>query len=296
MGLKEWAYLLTLSILWGGSFFFIEVCLQSMPPISIAGGRLILAAICLHAFRLIARRSFPRDPKILLRFLILGLLNNAIPFSLLIWGQTFVTGGMASLLIASTPFFTIIIAHSFTSDEKVTLIKFLGILIGLGGVAMIMGVQDADNQLIGKLAVIVTAILYGCGGVYARTLKKYELDPLTTATGQITFAALAMIPVIILIDRPWDLPMPTAISCTSLILMSILTTAVAYIIYFRILASSGATNVLLVTFLNPVSALLLGAIFLGEYISISQIMGILIIGVGLIFIDGRILFRLRDRG
>lgn len=289
MGLTEWTLLFVLSIFWGGSFFFIEVCLQSMPPMTVTTMRLLLAALFLNIFRKLAGLPFPKDKTVIAKFFILGLFNNAIPFSLLIWGQTSITGGTAALLVAATPFFTILIAHVFTQDEKISGAKFLGVLIGLGGVSLIVSTGSEDNALIGKLAVLGTAFVYACAGVYGRTLRKYRIHPVTAATGQISFAAAIMIPFMCIIDKPWNAPLPSQASIIALLLMSFFTTALAYIIYFRILSSSGATNVLLVTFLNPASALLLGALFIGEQISLLQILGILVIGLGLLCVDGRLM-------
>lgn len=293
MGVTEWLLLLLLSSFWGGSFFFIEVCLQSMPPITVTAMRLILAAVFLNIFRRAAGLKFPKEGCVLLKLFLLGLINNALPFSLLIWGQTYVTGGTAALLIASTPFFTILVAHFFTVDEKISPAKLLGVFIGLSGVFLIVRAGDADNAMIGKIAIILTAFIYACGGVYGRTIQQYHIPPLTAATGQITSAAIIMLPVMCIIDTPWNLPMPDGTSILALFLMSLFTTALAYVIYFRILSSSGATNVLLVTFLNPASAMLLGAIFIGERVSLIQVAGILVIGIGLTFIDGRLLKKLR---
>lgn len=299
MGVPEWFFLLSLSVLWGGSFFFVEVALKALPPFTIVFLRVGVAALILHAVVLFIGQSVPKGMKIWRDFMIMGLLNNVIPFCLIVWGQKIISGGLASILNAATPFSTVIAAHFLTSDEKLNLNKVLGVLIGFAGVAVLIGIESlrsGDNLLIGQMAVLAAGCSYAFAGIFGRRFKSYRINPIVTATGQLTGAAILLIPVTLLIDHPWSLSLPGADVWGAVGAMAALSTALAYILYFRILSSAGATNVLLVTFLIPVSAIILGVIFLGEFFGQRHFLGIVLIGCGLIAIDGRLFKRSRKRG
>lgn len=289
MGPTEWLLLVTLSLLWGGTFFFVEVALTDLPPLTIVSIRVGLAAIALNALVLATGQRMPSTARQWRQFLTMGLLNNAIPFSLIFWGQTYISGGLASILNATTPLFTVLLAHAMTTDERLTVARFMGVLIGLAGVTVMIGV-DALNGLagssIGQLAVIAAAVSYGFAGIYGRRFK--DLPPLIPATGQVTASALVMLPVALLVDRPGSLGPVSWQTWAALAGLALLSTALAYVIFFRILAVAGATNLLLVTLLIPASAILLGVLFLGERLEVQQIAGMALICLALAAIDARL--------
>ncbi|MDP2332069.1 MAG: DMT family transporter, partial [Reyranella sp.] len=224
------------------------------------------------------------------QLLVMGALNNALPFSLIFWGQTTITSGVASILNATTPLFTVVVAHIFTRDERMTVRKLVGVLAGLAGVAILIG-PDLGGSLWGQIACLAAALSYAFAGIYGRRFKALGVQPLQAAAGQLTASAMLILPIMLLAESAW--PMPSAVTWSAVAGLALLSTALAYVLYFRILAAAGATNLLLVTFLIPVTATLLGAVFLGERLELRQFAGMALIGVGLAAIDGRITARLR---
>ncbi len=288
---REWTMLLALSVLWGGSFFFFKVLVAELPPFSVVLGRVGLAAIILNVWLVLRRDFIPASPRLWAEFTAMGLLNNVVPFSLIVFGETRVSSGLASILNATTPIFTVLVAHVLTTNEKLTRGKAAGVLMGFAGVAVLVGLNGlADlgrTDLVGEAACLVAALTYAFAGIYGRRFK--GIPPIKVATGQITGSTLVLIPVVAVVDRPWMLPMPSAAAWGALIGIALFCTVLAYILYFRILATAGATNLLLVTFLIPVSAIVLGWCALGEALSVREFVGMMLIGGGLAFIDGRLL-------
>ncbi len=295
MGVIEWVMLLTLSVLWGGSFFFVGVAVTALPTLSIVVLRVGLAALTLWAIILVMRRPIPMTSEVWIAFFGMGLLNNVVPFGLIVWGQQTIASGLASILNATTPLFTVIVAGLLLSDERMNALKLIGVTIGFVGVIIMIGV-DALSGLTGnvwaQIAILGGALSYAFAGVYGRRFKRLGVDPLLTAAGQVTASTIVLAPVAILIDRPWNLPMPTVSIWSAIVGLAVLSTALAYILYFQILRRAGATNLLLVTFLIPVSAILLGSLVLGERLGWVHAAGMALIGLGLAAIDGR-LFRSR---
>ena len=251
----------------------------------------------LNVALLLRREAMPRDGRTWRAFLVMGLLNNAIPFSLIAFGETHIASGLASILNATTPMFTALVAHLATANEKLTGGKMIGIGLGFAGVAVLVGPEAlahiGGGDLLGKLAVLLASISYGFAGVFGRRFR--GLAPLKVATGQVTASTLLMLPLFVLFDRPWTLPAPGLGTWAALVGLAVPSTALAYMLFFRILARAGATNVSLVTLLVPVSAVLLGAVFLGETLSAVTYAGMALIALGLACIDGRPLGLLRWR-
>ncbi|MBT3338089.1 MAG: DMT family transporter [Anaerolineae bacterium] len=292
MGLSEWFLLILLSILWGGSFFFGEVALSELQPFTLVLGRVSIAALILNLIVRATGYKMPSSPKIWGTFLIMGLINNLIPFSLIFWGQTQISSSLASILNATTPVWTVLLAHFLTADEKFTKNRFIGVLFGLLGVVVMIGWDALGGlgiNILAQVAVIGAAISYGFAGIYGKRFK--ELPPIVTAAGQITGTTIMMIPIALIVDKPWLLPMPGISVWGALLGLALLSTALAYIIYFRLLTTVGATNLLLVTFLIPVSAILLGTFILGEKLLTRHFLGMFLIGLSLVSIDGRLLRR-----
>ena len=295
MGLREWIMLVALSLLWGGSFFFVEVAVDALPPLTIVLLRVGLAAIALWIFAFATGLRPPRDARIWRAFFFMGLLNNIVPFSLIVWGQTEIGAGLASIFNATTPLFTVIVAGTLLSDERITSNKILGVIFGFVGVIVMIG-GDALTHLGGhvaaQFAVLGAALSYAFAGVFGRRFKAMKLSPVTTAAGQVTASSVMLLPLVIVFEWPVDIHAPSAWVWAAIAGLAILSTAVAYILYFRILASAGATNLLLVTFLIPVSAILLGFMVLGETLAPINCFGMLLIALGLIAVDGRLISRI----
>ena len=298
MDFKDWLRLILLSLLWGGSFFFVEVALTALPIFTIVFIRVLLGALILLVFIKLSGRIFPEGKKIWLELLVMGILNNVIPFCMIVNGQRYISGGFASILNATTPFFTVVTAHFLTRDEKLNARKIAGVLMGIAGVSVLIGfeaISGGSNKLIGIVSVLCAATSYSFAGVWGRRFKAYEIDPVMPAAGQLICSSLVLLPIALIVDTPWKLAMPGARVWAAILGIALLSTALAYILYFKILASSGATNVLLVTFLVPVSAVLLGVFILSETFRAQYLAGMVIIGLGLIIIDGRLLARIRRR-
>jgi drug/metabolite transporter (DMT)-like permease len=290
MRAREWSLLVLLSILWGGSFFFAKVALAELGPFTVVFFRVALAALALNIVASAIGASLWRVGTPWRQLLVMGALNNALPFSLIFWGQTTITSGLASILNATTPLFTVVVAHIFTRDERMTVRKLVGVLAGLAGVAILIG-PDLGGSIWGQIACLAAALSYAFAGIYGRRFKALGVQPLQAAAGQLTASAMLILPIMLLAEPAW--PMPSAVTWSAVAGLALLSTALAYVLYFRILAAAGATNLLLVTFLIPVTAILLGAVFLGERLELRQFAGMALIGLGLVAIDGRIWARLR---
>ncbi len=287
----EWGLLITLSVLWGGSFFFTGVAVKELPTFTVVVGRVVLAAITLLLVMRIMGMKIPTGIHVWRAFFAMGFLNNVVPFTLIVWGQTHVASGVASILNAATPLFTVVVAHYLTSDEKMTASRLLGVIVGLVGVAVMIGIDSMRGlgvDLLAPVAILGATLAYAFAGVYGRRFKALGVTPMGTATGQMAASSVMLLPVMVLVDQPWTLPLPSVGALGALVGMAVLSTALAYILYFRILATAGATNLLLVAFLIPVSAILLGIGFLEETLLPKHLLGMALIGMGLAAIDGRL--------
>ena len=289
MSLRAWAILLFLSFLWGGTFFFIELALVDFTPFTIVCLRVLIAALALLTYLKVKGEAIPRDLALWGVFMVMGVLNNIIPFSLIVWGQTHITGSIASILNATTPLFAVILAHFFTADEKLTRHKLFGVLTGFAGVVVMMQPSLKDGfsfESVGQIAILGAALSYGFAGIWGKRLK--ETSALVNAFGMLACSSVIMLPLALILDQPFTAS-PGWISLSAVIALAIFGTALAYILYFRLLALAGAVNLLLVTFLIPVTALLLGVGVLNEAIHPLALVGTAIIFTGLALIDGRIL-------
>jgi drug/metabolite transporter (DMT)-like permease len=292
MGPREWAALLALSVLWGGSFFFTGVAVRALPAFTIVLVRVAVAALALNLVVRVAGLRLPRDRHAWVAFFGMGALNNALPFALLVWGQHHIASGLASILNATTPLFTVLVAHGLTRDERLSWAKGAGVMAGLAGVVVMLGpdlLRGLGTGVVAELACLGAALSYAFAGIFGRRFRRMGIPPLLTAAGQVTASSMLILPLALVVDRPWTLAMPDGSVWLALAGLGLLSTALAYILYFRILAAAGATNLLLVTFLIPVSAVLLGTVVLHERLDPRAFAGMALIGVGLAAIDGRLL-------
>jgi drug/metabolite transporter (DMT)-like permease len=290
MSATEWGMLVLLATLWGGSYFYIGVAVQALPPLFIVAFRVSLGAALLYLVVRLAGQRMPTTAAAWGAFFVMGLTNNVIPFSLISWAQGHVPSGFAAILNATTPIFAVILANLLTVDEKMTPGRLAGVVIGFLGVAVMIGpdaLEGATDHLLADLALLVASVFYAFSPIYGRRFSRAGLSPMTAATGQFTAAAVMMVPLTLAIDTPWRLPMPSLPVWGALLGLAAGSTAFAYIIYYRILATAGAVNLMLVTFLVPVSAIILGALFLGERLAPIHFLGMAVIGLGLAAIDGR---------
>ncbi|MGD9879557.1 MAG: DMT family transporter [Reyranella sp.] len=285
-----------LSVLWGGSFFFAKVAVSELGPLTVVFARVALAALALDLALAAMGRGLFRSGAPWRAYLFMGLLNNVVPFGLIFWGQIQIPSGLASILNATTPLFTPMVAHHLTDDETIDRTKIAALLAGLAGVAVLVGpdLLIVGKGLWGQVACLGAALSYAFAGVYGRRFRTMGIAPLEAAAGQVTASMVLIFPIMLIVEQPWTLPAaPSPAVLSALAGLALLSTALAYVLYFRILAAAGATNLLLVTFLIPVTAILLGSLVLGEALLSRQLAGMALIGLGLALVDGRIGRRLR---
>lgn len=295
MGGREWAMLLALAVLWGGSFFFNGVAVRELPSFTLVWLRVAVAAITLLGVLRLLGRRMPTGGRVWAAFLGMGLLNNVVPFVLIVWGQHHIASGLASILNATTPLFTVLAAHLLTPDERLTPLKATGVAVGFAGAVVMIGPDALGGLGVGimaQLACLAGALTYALAGIFGRRFRRMGVAPMATAAGQVCASSLLLLPLMLLVDRPWTLAMPHPATWAAVLGVGLLSTALAYVLYFRILAAAGATNLLLVTFLIPVSAILLGALVLGEVLLPRHFGGMALVGAGLACIDGRLPRRL----
>lgn len=296
MTLASWLMLLTLSVLWGGSFFFTKVAVAEVPPLTLIFFRVVLAALALHVVLRMRGLAFPLTLAGFAPFLVMGLINNVVPFGLLTWGQTEIASGLASILNAFTPIATVVILHLFTTTDRATPAKVVGVVLGFAGVAVMIGgeaLAGVADHVLAELACLGAAVSYGVSALYARRFR--DTPALVTAAGQLTGSSLLLLPVVLLTGGLADLAgdWPPAETVAAVLGLALLSTALAYILFFNILRQAGPANVVLVTFLVPVSAILLGALVLGEVLAPRHWAGMALIAAALAVIDGRLVRRLR---
>ena len=288
----EWMLLVLLSVVWGGSFFFNGIALREFLTLSIVTAKVGLAALALLFLMKMMGQGIQLNRQILKAFFGMSFLNNVVPFSLIVWGQQHIASGVASILNATNPLFTMLVAHWFTTDEKINPRRLLGVLTGMGGVGLMMGLDSMESSgfhLLGQSAILLAAFSYGLAGVYDKRFAQLGIPSLATATGQLCASSIILIPLTLWIDQPWTMAMPSIEGMGALLGIALLSTALAYVIYFRLLKTAGATNLLLVTLLIPVSAIILGVFLLDESLEPQHLSGMAVISLGLLIMDGRLL-------
>ncbi|WP_340109623.1 DMT family transporter [Pikeienuella sp. HZG-20] len=291
--LRSGLMLLTLAAVWGGTFFFVEIALEEVPPLTITLYRVIMAVPILFLAVLWRGVRFPRSPRIWGAYLVMGALNNAIPFSLIFWAQTTIEGGLASILNGTTAVFGAVVAGLLLADEPLTRRKIVGALFGVLGVAVIMGVDALtalDPRNLAQLAVLAGALSYSLASVWGKTALA-GLPPEMNALGMLAGSTLLMIPLVFWVDGAPDLTLSLGV-WASILALAVLSTAFAFLLYFAILARAGSANLMLVTLLIPPFAIGLGVVFLGERLGVEAWIGFGIIALGLMITDGRIVAKI----
>lgn len=291
MGTTEWGIIALLSVIWGGSFLFLKIALRELPPFTLVLVRVGGAGILMYAIMaMMGRPRFSAVPGLWRSFFILAAFNNAIPFVLFAYGQSHIAIGLASILNATTPLWGVIVAHFFTPDEKATVGKIAGVAIGISGVVVMVGsavLAKLGDNVLAQLACLVATLCYAIASVYGRRFKAQGIRPMEVSTGQLLAAAALILPIALVTEAPWTLPAPSMSTILAMTGFVVLSTTFAYFLYFKLLESAGATNSLLVTFLIPITAILLGTIFLDESLEPKHYLGMGLIGLGLAAIDGR---------
>ena len=292
MNRADWLILGILAVIWGGAFFFIGVAVRHVPPLTYVWLRLTIAAVAMWSVLHFKGEKLGLPRSAWGSILLLALLNNALPFTLFGWGQTHIASGLASILNATTPIWGVLVAHFLTHDERMTPRKIAGVLLGFGGVATMIGpslLSSLGTNALAQLACVSASLSYALAAVWARRFRRQGLSPMSVTTGQLTAGALMMLPLSILVDKPWTHAFPPLSAIGAITALALLCTAFGYVLYFRLIATSGATNALLVTLLVPPVAILLGALFLNETLAPQDFIGLGLIALGLAAIDGRLL-------
>lgn len=293
MPVAAWGMLLVLSTLWGGSFLFNRIAVAEIATLDIVAGRVFLAALVLFVAAWATGATLPRDRASWRDYAVMGLLNTVVPFCLIVWGQKTIGAGLASILNATTPIFGVIVAHLFTADDKASPAKIVGIAVAFLGVVVLVGIDalaGLADHLAAELACLGAALSYGVAALWSRRFR--GRPPITTALGQFTASSLVLVPAALVVSPPWAAPVPSAAAIACVVALAILSTAVAYILFFRLTTLVGPTNTTLVTFLIPPSAIFLGFAVLGERLAPQHVAGVVLIGAGLAAIDGRLPRRL----
>lgn len=296
MSLTQWLLLILLSLLWGGSFLFTGMAVHELPPLTLVLGRVGLAALILIPVVYASGLALPSGLRAWQPFLVMAFLNNIVPFLLIVRAQMEIASGLASVLNATTPLFAVTLAHLFTAAEKLTLHRLAGVVVGIAGVAVLVGPEALFGNaasLLGMVLMLGAALFYAFSAQWGRRFK--GTPPLVSSVSQLTCSTAVLLPLTLAIDQPWQLAAPSAAAVGAVVGLAVLSTALAYIVFFRILAVSGPTNTTLVALLIPVSAISFGTVFLDETLRPRHIAGALVIGLALIMLDGRVLALLRER-
>jgi drug/metabolite transporter (DMT)-like permease len=288
----DWLILGILAVIWGGAFFFIGIAVRHVPPLTYVWLRLTIAAAGLWAYLHFKGQEVGLPRQVWGSILLLALLNNALPFVLIGWGEVHIASGLAAILNATTPIWGVLVAHFLTADERINGRKLAGVVLGFGGVGVMVGpsaLSQVSSSAVSELACVAAALSYALAAVWARRFKHMGLSPMAVTTGQLTAGALLMLPLSMIVDRPWTQPIPPIGGFVAIAALALLCTAFAYVLYFRLIDSAGATNALLVTLLVPPVAILLGAFFLNETLAPQDFIGLGLIALGLAAIDGRLI-------
>ena len=303
MSSRSWLLLLSLAFIWGASFYFIEIGLIYLDPFWLVSVRLLFGALPLALWLLFQGKVLPTKLSFWTSVIIMGVLNNFLPFNFIAFGQLYVTGGMASIVNANTAFMGVIVSGLCLSGEPATWNRVVGVMIGVTGVAIAIGITpmspaaDANGLLLGSLAIIVATIAYAFAGVWGK-IKLAEYSPTQSAVGMLICSSVISVlcsffisgpPSLTIINHPFDL-------IKVVLGLGVLGTALAYPLYFRILAVAGSSNLMLVTIIVPVFAIILDAILLSQFVTGSDLFGFALVAIGLFIMDGRLNHNLLRKG
>ena len=295
----QYILLVLLGAIWGSSFFLIKITLESITPVTLTAFRLFFASIVLSGLVLILGKRFPRDLQTWGYYALIGVTGNILPFVLISWGELHIDSGLAAILMAIIPLTALLIAHLWTEDEKMSLPKFVGTVVGFGGVILLVGPEALNglgDSVFGQLAVAFASFCYGASSVYARKVGLVKLDPIVNGSGILLCASLMALPMAFIVEDPMSLE-PSLLSIGSLLMLSIVSTAIAYIILYYLLGAVGATFTALNNYLVPVFGMIWGFLFLSESYELEAFIALSVILLGIIItqIKGKVFRRLGSR-
>ena len=297
MNLKNWFWIILLALLWAPSFLFMKIAVQEIPPFTLAAGRVLLAALVLTIVVWQQKLHFPRFGAVWGRFAVLGLFLNVLPYILISWGEQYVDSGLASLLIGTDPLFTMVVAHFLIANDRLTPTKMVGVLVGFAGLGLLAAPQLIDGISAtagGIIAVSLAAMSYGIGGVYAKMYQP-KTKPLVTTSAQLWLATLILLPVSLLWERPYALPIPSITAVAAVVALAIFCTALTHVIYLWRLRSTKVTQLSMIAYLVPIIGLILGIVVLGERPSWHAFLGGALILFGVMIMNGRFSFNNQRR-
>ncbi len=260
--------LLILGSIWGTSFLFIKIIVGEVGPLTLVSGRLMTATLLIWLLLHLRRIPVPRGRKLWTTYAVLGLLNGALPYALISWGEQYIASGWAALLQSMTPIFTILLAHLLTRDDRITAPKAFGVALGFGGIGVLMWPELQDGlsaSFLGMVAVVAAAASYALASIFARRHLQGEA-PIASAAGQFTMGLAYILPLAFIFERPLTIS-PSWTALGSWITLSVLGTVVAYILYFVLLERTSATFTTMVTYIVPINGLILGSLILHEPLS-----------------------------
>ncbi len=289
MSRSQWLLLVLLAVLWGSAYALVSFVLRELPPLTLVVCRLGIAALLLAGLVHWMGYSWPRGASGWMPFAVMGILNNVIPFTTIAYGQLEVASGLASVIVATTPLWTVLLSRVFVPGERIGALRLAGLFVGIAGVGVLFGPEALAGQrttLVGMALVLAGAISYGCAGTWGARLR--GVPPILSSCCQLICSSAMMGLLAALIDKPWALAMPSAAAIGCLIFLAIVSTALAYVVFYNVLAVSGGTNVMLGTLLMPPLSILLGILVLGESFAPRYAVGAAIIGLALVLIDGRL--------
>ncbi len=290
MTLPQWLLLAFLSVLWGASYLFNGLAVREVPLLSIVLARVGIAAGILVPLLYAMGYRLPTTLAAWRPFIIVSILNNLFPFTLIVFGQKEIASGLAAVLNATTPIFALLIGHVSGAGEPLRANKAAGVLIGIAGVAILVGPEaifGRSSHLLAMVCVLAASVSYALGSYWGR--RFHDVPPLVTGAAQLLCSTIVLIPIVALVDQPWTWPPLSPMVIWSLIGLATLSSALATVVYFKLLAGAGPTNTMLVTLLIPVSAIALGTVVLGETLELRHLAGAAVIGAALVIIDGRLL-------
>ena len=291
MNNNAWLQLVGLSVVWGASYFFIELMLVDLEPFTAMWIRFAVGLVGLIAICIATGQSMSPIGSQAVDYAITGLLISAAPFALIAWGQQFITGSLTSILMALSPIVTMVVAQFLTTDERLTPQKIVGGALGFASVLILM-VPDLANQslsLLGQLAVLGATLCFAFGTIYAK--RRQGTAPMVNATGQVLFAVLWLTPLSLIMESPFATDAFSSTTLWASLAIGLLSTTLGFVFFYNVLRSGGASNVLLVSFLVPISASILGVVFLAEPLPMTSIAAYVTVLIALLIIDGRVLKR-----
>jgi len=281
--------LILLSTLWGASYTFIRVGVESIPPVTLIAARTLIAGLLLFGWMSVSGVAMPRSTVVWKRLFVQASLNSVIPFTLIAWAEQYVEAGVATILNSTSPVLAFFVTWFLTKHETVTTRKLVGVIAGLLGICLIIGfsaLNGLGDQVLPQLAIVAATICYAGAAIYGRSFQ--GLSPLVPAAGSLVSGAIVLIPISLILDRPWTLQ-PSFNSIAALLMLSVFSTAIAFVIYFRLVQTLGSVGTTSQAYLRVPIGVAIGAIFLGESLSPTIWMGLgcVVIGVAAMTIPAR---------